>query len=256
MVATVTDDASRLIETLKAKCNCAGGSAHFGFMHQIHELETQLDTRLKNVEQKDWASFARLSVSPRTLSLVNTLMQQFAEPCIPMSRCVLFCACNNCKAKLVKSVRAAAEAVNNPSLKGWVFELEQIDLICLSIQHLSQTTWDFLFDGKTAKTTGTVGNDGTFIWCQKWNQGCFDTAFFQNSTLVTLQFRVSKEHTFKPKCIRWLRDALLDNGLVVDKFTHVGVADVNDFQFDVESGQPGEKTSLNSQSVFAIRDLL
>lgn len=257
--ATVTDDESRIMEILKAKYYYAGGSARFMFMYQIQEVKTQLDKRLNNVEDKDWASFARSSVSSGTSSSVNTLMQQFEEKCTPVSKYVLFCAYDKCKTKLVKSVRAAADAVNNPSLKGWAFELEQIDLIRLSLESVEANP-SFItnnmglsfrphaaidFDGKTIKTIGTAGNDGTVIWCLKWNQGCFDTAFFQNSTLVTLQFTVSKEHTFKPKYIRWLRDAMSKNGVVVDKFLHVGVADVNDFQFDVDTAGIGRPDNTN-----------
>ena len=257
--ATVTDDASRIMEVLTAKYYYAGGSARFMFMYQIQEVKEQLDMSLKNVEEKDWPSFARSSVSSGTSSSVNTLMQQFAERCTPISKYVLFCAYDKCKTKIVKSVRVAAEAVNNPSLKGWAFELEQIDLIRLSLESVDANPAFITnnmglsfrpraaidFDGKSIETIGAVRNDGTVIWCLKWNQACFDTAFYQNSTLVTLQFTVSEEHTFKPKYIRWLRNALLDNGVVVDKFIHVAVADVNYFQFDVDTAGTGRSGGGN-----------
>ena len=91
------------------------------------------------------------------------------------------------------------------------------------------------FDGETIETTGAIENEiGTVIWCLKWNQGCFDTAFLQDSTLVTLQFTVSEDHSFKPNYIRRLRDALLDKNVVIGKFVHVGVADAEGFKFDVD----------------------
>jgi len=261
--ATVTDDESRIMEILKVKYFYAGGSAWFMFMFSIEEVETGLKLRLNNVKANDWASFATSSVSSGTSSSVNTLMQQFDKMCTPVSKYVLFYAYDKCKTELVKSVRAAAEAVNNPSLKGWAFELEQMDLIRLSLESVqadmnplfitNEVGLSFCpcaaidFDGETIRKIKTAENEKycTIIWCLKWNQGCFDTAFLQNSTLVTLQFTVSEKHSFKPKYIRRLRDALQEKGVVVDNCVHVGVAEVNNFQFDLDTAGVGRRDNIN-----------
>jgi hypothetical protein len=115
----------------------------------------------------------------------------------------------------VKAVKAAAVWSKNPAMKGWAFELEQIELIHMSFEsNLSRqnmwtrwwwTWWDqehrrFItnkqglsfrpdseieFDEENLTTIGDV-QDGTIIWCLKWNQGCFDVAFYKEKTLFTL----------------------------------------------------------------------
>jgi hypothetical protein len=41
---------------------------------------------------------------------------------------------------------------------------------------------------ETDLTSGVVQDGTIIIWCQKWNQGCFDVAFYVNDTLITVQF--------------------------------------------------------------------
>jgi hypothetical protein len=128
-------------------------------------------------------------------------MQQFERVCTPLSKYVLFCAYEKCKSALVKSVRAAANSSRNPALQGWAFELEQIDLIRLSYEShkenpvyatnglgLSFCPTSQAEFNETGLTSGVVP-DGTVIWCQKWNQGCFDVAFYINDTLITYSSR-------------------------------------------------------------------
>ena len=38
------------------------------------------------------------------------------------------------------------------------------------------------FDG--AGMAPAIVADGTVIWCQKWNQGCFDVALYFEKTLI------------------------------------------------------------------------
>lgn len=61
------------------------------------------------------------------------------------------------------------------------------------------------------------------IWCLKWNRGCFDVAFYIDTTLVTVQFTLQEEHSLKPNYIRGLRKALMDKSMAVDKSVHIGV---------------------------------
>ena len=61
-------------------------------------------------------------------------MQQFERKASPVSKYVLFRAYDKCKSELVNSVKAVAHASDNPTLKGWAFELQQIDLIRLALE--------------------------------------------------------------------------------------------------------------------------
>jgi hypothetical protein len=190
------------LEVVEAKYFYAGGSARFMFQTLLENLKLDLDKRMSGVMQGDWQSFTQKSVSPRTASVVNILMQQFERVCTPLSKYVLFCAYEKCKSDLVKSVRAAADSSGNPALAGWAFELEQIDLIRLSYESSNggnpvyatngyglsfRPTSQAEFD-ETRVTSGVV-KDGTVIWCQKWNQGYFDVAFYGEGTLITYSSR-------------------------------------------------------------------
>lgn len=114
-------------------------------------------------------------------------------------------------------MRAAASASGNPSLKGWAFELEQIDLIRLSFESgeiypQSVTNEKGLIFrprlqaefNETNVISANVEND-TVIWCLKWNQGCFDVAFYMNETLITIQFTVRAKHSLNLGYVRKLR---------------------------------------------------
>jgi hypothetical protein len=70
--------------------------------------------------------------------------------------------------------------------------------------------------------------DGTVIWCRKLNQGCFDVAFYDAKTLITLQFTVAAKHDMKPYYIRKLRDALLKKNVSVENVVHVLVGEAED----------------------------
>jgi len=172
-----------------------------------------------------------------------------------LSKYVLFLAYEHCKSDLVDSVKAAASNSNNPALKGWAFELEQIDCIRLSLESPEENPlWitnvtgllfyphaEAAFDEKKVQS-GIVKDEGTVIWCMKWNQGCFDVAFYQAKTLVTLQLTISPDHSLKPRFIRRLRDALLQQyNIQVESFLHVGVSEADNFQFKVDSAGTGKQ---------------
>ena len=262
-----TTDHTSLFDVLKAKYFFAGGSARFMFQFELEELRGQLDERLQKLGSTDWISFAQGQVSSRTPTAVNTLMQQFSKRCTPLSRYVLFCAYDHCKEELVKSVRAAANAVDNPALKGWAFELEQIELIRSSLESpeaLPSFVTNGLgfsfrplkkidFDSKIiAAESATIPTEGTVIWCLKWNQRCFDAAYYQDTTLITLQFTVSEEHTLKPAYIRKLRDAMVEKGANIDNFVHVSVSKANGFQFEVDTAGTGRQGTTDQHPDFTI----
>ena len=67
----------------------AGGSARFMFQYQFQDLQQELDLMMQQLDNFQWQSFALASVSSRTSSAVNSLMQQFQGNCLPVSEYVL-----------------------------------------------------------------------------------------------------------------------------------------------------------------------
>ena len=67
----------------------------------------------------------------------------------------------------------------------------------------------------------------------KWNQGCFDAAFFKDEVLLTLQFTVAGDHSLKVQYISDLKNAIeksLDQE--IKAFHHVAVVGGNASAFD------------------------
>ena len=173
------------------------------FQWPLQELQHKLDRILRRVANNQWQGFAQEAVPFHTTMLVNTLMQQFQGMCSPLSKYVLWSAYDNCRGNLVNSMKAVAHATNNPALKGWAFELEQIELIRLSLESQEsramtvrggdglafQPKFEANFSGDTIQLgLDQVGiQDATVIWCMKWNQGCFDVANKRRSSHSSLQ---------------------------------------------------------------------
>ena len=238
-----------LLKVVTAKYFYAGGSARFMFQHNLETLRSDLDDYMKIINTSDWGSFTEEGVASGTPSAVNTLMQQFNKTCTPVSDYVLWRAYEKCQTKLVKSVRAAANSTQNPALAGWAFELEQIEVLRLSYESTAAlpvfaTNHNGLSFRPTSQaefneTDVTSGNvqDGTVIWCQKWNQGCFDVALYSNRTLITIQFTLQAVHSLKPQFVRKLRDALLKENFSVDRCVHIGMREDlwDELQFNWET---------------------
>jgi hypothetical protein len=200
--------------------------------------------------------FTHKSVASATPASVSTLMQKFEGKASPVSKYILFRTYEECKTKLLNAMQAAADDSNNPALKCWAFELEHIELIRVSLESPPQRAEyitnnkglsfcphsAIVFDGEKLLSNGDVQANGTIIWCQKWNQSCFDVAFYKEMTLFTLQVTVSKEHSLKPKYIRMLRDALVKKGVVVKAAVHVGVKEAKEgFQFKMDTSGTGRQ---------------
>jgi len=264
---TTPAEENTLDDVIEAKYYFAGGSARFFFEYELKNLKSTIDTKFEGIDEGHWKYFAQGSISSGTPTSVNTLMQQFQGKTTPLSKYALFRAYEKCKTDLVNAVKAAASSSNNPALKGWAFELEQIDFIRLSLESdperpLSVTNNHGLslyprsevsFDEKEIQK-GTFEEDGTVVWCMKWNQGCFDVAFYEEKTLVTLQFTVSDDHSLKPKFIRNLRDTLLqENQVEVDTVIHVGVSGTESFEFKVSSHGTGRQKEESEEPEFVIR---
>jgi hypothetical protein len=250
-----------LTDIVEAKYYYAGGSARFMFEYTIPQLKQMLGNLCNRVGENAWEHFAKGSISSSSPAAVNTLMQQFDAKATPLSKYILFRAYEKCETDLVKSMKSVASQSSNPVLKGWVFELEQIDLIRLSLESppekkdyiTNNTGLSFIphsksgFDEKQFEEgVSILETGGLVINCLKWNQGCFDVAFYQENTLVTIQFTVAKKHSLKPMYIRLLRDALLGRKISVDRVVHVGVTEEADFAFERSNSGTGRQVHSES----------
>jgi hypothetical protein len=95
------------------------------------------------------------------------------------------------------------------------------------------------YDGEMI--TGQV-QDGTAIWCDKWNQGCFDVAFYIKSRLVTIQITSRQpSQSLKLQSVKKLRKALLQRNVALPAdvdVVHLGVVKdgVEGFSFGATEG--------------------
>jgi len=148
-------------------------------------------------------------------------------------------------------VRAVAESTGNPALKGWVFVLEQLDVIEQRIQtdtgilvSEDETIVLPISSGEMTTYDGSemrnISSDAFTIWCSGWNQGCFDVAFYDKSSLITMNFTVSDRHSLKIDSVLDLKDALESSGKPVSSLNHIAVveekAQCDRFGFDAIEG--------------------
>lgn len=195
--------------------------------------------KLCNKLSEDWTTFAQLPIPCYTTNVVSSAMQLINGQYLPISEYFLHVAHKRCKNKLTASVRAAADRSNTPALKGWAFELEQLDVIEKAIHTPSRiiesedgtfslplTSGDMVtYDGSTM---GNITGEAFTIDCVKWNQGCFDVAFYVKPDLYTVSFTVSESLSFKVTLLRDLKDALEKSNATVSRVTHVAVVKEKD----------------------------
>eukprot|EP00980_Cylindrotheca_fusiformis_P004553 scaffold970_cov65-Cylindrotheca_fusiformis.AAC.2 len=249
--------AAAISEYFKYKYYYAGGNARYMFECSILQVKNRLQTLFGQASEDSWKGFTTSMVAPGTSSAVNSLMQQFRGYTSAVSLHVLFEAYDRMEGnKLVKAVQVAAEKSDNPVLKGWAFELQQLHTIKTVLTANSRGNspkQSFLrseeglcfqpvkngeasFDGnQLIKDENVDLKSGTIIWCMKWNnQGCFDVAFFKNNTLMTLQFTLASSHSLKLQYIRDLKNAIEKknccSGTTVGSVIHVGVVGSNVFR--------------------------
>jgi hypothetical protein len=260
---------------LERKFYYAGGSARFMFDLRFTKLvSTVLPDLFGRMRASLWEEYAELTITAQSETAINSLLQSLPHQLVdgrpqatPVSKYVLRQAYNHCKNKLVKSMTTAAQSSGNPVLQGWAFELEQINLVersssgNITIANASSSLVlpnrlpititnapsslvlpnrlpMVFYDGRSI--SGETSGSGFFIFCQRWNQGCFDMAYFVDETLVTLQFTKRRSHSLKIGFIGLLKNALENMGKTVRTFYHVGIvqdpADAASFKFDGADG--------------------
>lgn len=185
---------------------------------------------------------------------VNTLMQRFAgldgvAKCTAVSKYIAMVAYDECGSAIADAVAAAARATGNPALKGWDFELQQLEIIKKGLKPSPAATHIASDSGLAFQPTDQVHFDGillvgnidahgvTIIWCLKWNQGCFDVAMYSDGTLIALQFTVSDFRLLKLEYVKDLRAALLSKGLTVQTVAYIGINKIGQIQWTPISGK-------------------
>lgn len=265
---TGTSHQEESIVLLERKFYYAGGSARLMLGVTLTQLVSKiLPDLLQKMSAQLWLDFSELHINLSSESTVNSLMQVLHSTnrmttsgvVFPVSKYILHKAYERCRDKLVKAVKAAAELTANPAIKGWAFELAQIELINVAIESkhrvVMNASHNLVLPIHTASVTynglnfsGATDAACFVIKCIKWNEGCFDIAFFQNSKLVTIQFTVSRKHSVKLCSIRSLKEALEALGKKVDEtVNHIAVVegDVSLFSFD----QPEVSSGTNAFTV-------
>jgi hypothetical protein len=231
------NDRKRVLQVVKMKFHYAGGCPRYMFEMDVQALLSSLDVGFEAVE--DPIVFTKTGLAGKA----NSLMQQFSieggtTMCTAVSKYVLLLAYKECRAKLTKAVRAVAEATSNPTLKGWAFELSQLDIIRSALEANGTTASravknnkltfspmaEVNFDGSTLD--GNV-KSGSVIWCSKYNQALYDVAFFWEKTLVTLQFTRAAKHSLKLVQMRHLRNAIIKQKTEIEFIVHLGVVEEN-----------------------------
>ena len=255
-----SDQNAAISALVERKFYYAGGSARFFFEYSMEELFEHLVKLVSRVDQKDWPSFASLTIQTRTVISVSAMMQCLNGKIFPVSRYIMYVAYTHCKEELVHKMKAVAYESDNPVMKGWAFELEQLHIVFHQVEAgcpVSNSDKNLLlpvtkgavvvYDGKTLvdsnpekKILVENSNEPFLIKCSKWNQGCFDIAFVIGKHLITVNFTICASHSLKVWFIRELKESLKDANRSVNSITHVAVVNdsdtLNEFQFGEAEG--------------------
>ena len=154
----------------------------------------------------NWEVLSSNDLPSGELAAANTLMlqQQFPNAagfpkCVAVSCCVLLYASERCTAgRFVDAVFAMANLTGNQSLKGWAFELNQLELIktvfqdddcCFQCSSISRRSSVY----RNGRGPG-VHSRGMFEMEPKLLQCC---TLFKNGALVTLMFTQQADHSPK-----------------------------------------------------------
>jgi hypothetical protein len=231
---------AHLPQLIERKYFYAGGIARFMFDFTLDNLcQEELPTLFEQMSDAEWNEFATLNISVGTPYAVNSLMQRLPHMSrtrvYPVSKFVLEKVYTKVGKRLLDKLVAAADNSSNPVLQGWVYELEQLDLLRAAIHASAPCTNEMRSLVLYADSIDLVHYDGTkleglkdkvtsfFIVCSLWNQGCFDAAIFHEGKLLTLQFTMSPKHTLKVRYIMDLKKVLNDKGLSVAGIHHIAI---------------------------------
>ena len=244
---------------MERKFYYAGGSARLMFDFNLNDLvNKELDRLEDKAGQHVWRELAKLQIHIKSGG-VSSLLQRLNKKVFPVSKYFLYKAYRACRGELVSSLKTAAQATDNPAMKGWAFELEQVEIVAAEMEWSNSVTnsgtaptlvvpisntWAE-YDGNKIQIQGGRSREVFSIRCTKWNQGCFDLAFYFQGHLLTVNFTISTSHSLKVQYLRLLRRALEDEDKFVEKMTHIVVVPDVDicerFKFDKPEGNGYEQ---------------
>lgn len=174
-----------------------------------------------------------------------------------MSQFVVMIGYDKCGSKVAEAVDSAAEATGNPSLRGWAFELKQLEVIKKVLISALDTDFVMTDDGFVLHPTRQANYDGqslkqdviedetTIIWCLRWDQGCFDVAIYCKGTLATVQFTFSDIHSLKLEYVRQLRDELQHHDHSVREVVHIGINNAGELRWKAATGTGAPKGEVD-----------
>lgn len=242
---------------MERKFYYAGGSARLMFDFNLNDLvEEELDRLEGKAGHYVWRELAKLQINIKSGG-VSSLLQRLDGKVFPVSKYFLYKAYRACRDEIASSLKTAADAANNPAMKGWAFELEQLEIVAAEMESSNSVTDSVTsptlvvpisntwaeYDG--IQVQGKPPSDVFSIRCTKWNQGCFDLAFYFQGHLLTVNFTISTSHSLKVQYLRWLKHALEVAHKTVNKMTHIAVVPDRDtrksFTFDKPEGNGYEQ---------------
>lgn len=90
-----------------------------------------------------------------------------------------------------------------------------------------------------------IEDETTIIWCLRWDQGCFDVAFYRKGTLATVQFTVSDIHSLKLEHVRHLRNELQHRGHDVHEVVHIVINHTGELKWKAATGTGSSKYEVD-----------
>jgi hypothetical protein len=163
---------------LERKFFYAGGSARLMFDYTLNNLLEEgtgvLAKLADQVDQSMWESFASLQIGASKETSVSSLLQRIDGKTFPVSKYFLYLGYKHCKEKLIRALRTAADQADNPAMKGWAFELEQLAVVSEGIKNsnfvssggglvIPVASHNVEYDG--TKLTGDTTGDTFVIMC-------------------------------------------------------------------------------------------
>ena len=220
-------------EKIADKFALAGGSARWMFGMNVEAATQDIVEQLSKV--KNFADLLKGSGGGASADAVNHLQcwsRDGRRPTV-ISEFAMRWLSQEVGLEFVKMYYAHEAVQKNPAWRGWVFELEFLTRLRLAVE--SGASIELEADGKeetiewrvphreTFKDLSAVTQlagggglaDGCWLVPEKWNQGGYDAAFVEGTTLRAVQVTRAKVHGFKLDYVASLVNAVVTGGLHV-----------------------------------------
>ncbi len=223
-------DADKLMQAVRLKLYYAGGCARYMFGFSFDQLTETVQEYIGDISK--WA------LNGTTNDYVDNVMQLcYGKRLmrVPVSKYVLLLADEHGRSGLANMIKSVAWETGSSLLNGWALELNQFQIIRAALEAnkytramvVDSSCVTFCPRAETEFTGSTIYGEvasGTVIWSSH-HQGCFDAAFYFDSTVVTLQFAATGPNLLKVRCMKPFRIALLEKGVDVKRMVHVVIGE-------------------------------